>query len=118
MKQDNDQTIGGHAADVVDNVADGIRSAAHSVGGSVEALLTRCMTPLDEPPPLSETSSKKSATTRATHTTAREPRLAPGKKAWRILCAKIPRPPSFSPSRRRADNRLALVETQMTPILP
>jgi ElaB/YqjD/DUF883 family membrane-anchored ribosome-binding protein len=35
MKQDNDQTIAHQTADVVDNVADGIRSAAQSVGGSV-----------------------------------------------------------------------------------
>ena len=35
MNQRNDQTVAHHAADVVDNVADGIRSAAHSVGGSV-----------------------------------------------------------------------------------
>src|SRR5580658_1166882 len=35
MKQNNDQTAPHQAADVVDNVADGIRSAAHSVGGTV-----------------------------------------------------------------------------------
>jgi ElaB/YqjD/DUF883 family membrane-anchored ribosome-binding protein len=34
-KQNNDQTVTHQAADVVDNVADGVRSAAHSVGGSV-----------------------------------------------------------------------------------
>jgi len=35
MKQGNDQTVAHRAADVVDNVADGIRSAAHDVGGSI-----------------------------------------------------------------------------------
>ena len=35
MKQNNDQTAARQAADVVDNVADGMRSAAHAVGGSV-----------------------------------------------------------------------------------
>jgi ElaB/YqjD/DUF883 family membrane-anchored ribosome-binding protein len=37
MNQRNDQTVAHQAADVVDNVADGIRSAAHSVGGSVRS---------------------------------------------------------------------------------
>jgi ElaB/YqjD/DUF883 family membrane-anchored ribosome-binding protein len=35
MNQRTDQTVAHQAADVVDNVADGIRSAAHTVGGSV-----------------------------------------------------------------------------------
>jgi len=35
MKQNNDQTVAHQAADIVDNVADGVRSAAHSVGGNV-----------------------------------------------------------------------------------
>ncbi len=35
MNQKDDQTVAHQAADVVDNVADGIRSAAHSVTDSV-----------------------------------------------------------------------------------
>lgn len=35
MNKNNDETIAHQAADVVDNVADGVRSAAHHVGGSV-----------------------------------------------------------------------------------
>jgi ElaB/YqjD/DUF883 family membrane-anchored ribosome-binding protein len=35
MNQRNDQTIAHQAADVVDNAADGMRSAAHNVGGTV-----------------------------------------------------------------------------------
>jgi ElaB/YqjD/DUF883 family membrane-anchored ribosome-binding protein len=35
MKQNSDRTAAHQAADVVDNVADGFRSAARSVGGSV-----------------------------------------------------------------------------------
>jgi len=37
MHQRDDQTVAHQAADVVDNVADGIRSAAHSVGGGVRS---------------------------------------------------------------------------------
>jgi len=35
MNQKTDQTAAHQAADVVDNIADGIKSAAHTVGGSV-----------------------------------------------------------------------------------
>src|SRR5579862_3903851 len=35
MNEKNEQTAAHQAADMVDNVADGIRSAAHSVSGSV-----------------------------------------------------------------------------------
>jgi ElaB/YqjD/DUF883 family membrane-anchored ribosome-binding protein len=35
MNHGKDQTVAHQAADVVDEVADGIRSAAHSVGGTV-----------------------------------------------------------------------------------
>jgi hypothetical protein len=37
MTRDTDPTVGHQAADVVDNVADGFRSAAQSVGGSVRS---------------------------------------------------------------------------------
>jgi ElaB/YqjD/DUF883 family membrane-anchored ribosome-binding protein len=37
MNQKNDQTVAHQAADVVDNVADGVRSAAQSVGDSVRS---------------------------------------------------------------------------------
>jgi len=37
MKQNNEQTAAHHAAEIVDNVADGIRSAAHTVGGTVRS---------------------------------------------------------------------------------
>lgn len=36
MNQKNDETVAHQAADVVDNIADGLRSAAHSVGGGVQ----------------------------------------------------------------------------------
>jgi hypothetical protein len=36
MNRKNDETVAHQAADVVDNVADGLRSAAHSVGGGVQ----------------------------------------------------------------------------------
>ena len=37
MNQRNNETVAHQAADVVDNIADGIRSAAHSAGGSVRS---------------------------------------------------------------------------------
>jgi ElaB/YqjD/DUF883 family membrane-anchored ribosome-binding protein len=37
MSHKNDQTTAHQAADAVDNIADGIRSAAHTVGGSVRS---------------------------------------------------------------------------------
>jgi ElaB/YqjD/DUF883 family membrane-anchored ribosome-binding protein len=36
MNKRNEQTVTHQAADVVDNVADGIRSAAHNVGASIQ----------------------------------------------------------------------------------
>jgi ElaB/YqjD/DUF883 family membrane-anchored ribosome-binding protein len=37
MNQDNDQSVAHQAADVVDEVAEGLRSAAHSIGGRVQS---------------------------------------------------------------------------------
>jgi ElaB/YqjD/DUF883 family membrane-anchored ribosome-binding protein len=37
MNQNNDQTVAHQAADVVDNLADGVRSAAHTVGEGVRS---------------------------------------------------------------------------------
>jgi ElaB/YqjD/DUF883 family membrane-anchored ribosome-binding protein len=37
MPRNNDESVARQAADVVDNVADGIRSAAHTVGGTVRS---------------------------------------------------------------------------------
>jgi len=47
MGKGNDQTVAHRAADVVDNVADGIRSAAHDVGGTARDAASRVVSAVE-----------------------------------------------------------------------
>ena len=88
MNQKNDQTVAHQAADVVDNVADGIRSAAHTVRQTAGRAAGAVGDKYEEVGQFARDSIDHSPRSDST----------PGKKASKVPSAKIPRPRCFWPS--------------------